>query len=194
MEAVKQNKQKQFEVWVNDFSDDLFSWALYKTSSRETAEDLVQETFLAAFHKMENFKGDSKPKTWLFSILKNKIVDYYRSNAKTNNQTHSLSESSGREITDDLFNENENWTNTEINNLWNNDEQELLDNPEFNKILLHCLDDLPSKWRNAFTSKYLTDKKAEEICQDLDISVTNYWQIVHRSKLLMKKCLEVKWL
>lgn len=194
MEAIKKNKQKVFEVWVKDFSDELFSWALYKTSSKEAAEDLVQETFLAAYNKIENFKGNSQPKTWLFSILKNKVIDFYRLNSKTTKLTHSLTEDSGKEITDSIFNENENWNSNEINSLWNNDEEELLDNPEFNHILQECMNDLPSKWLNAFTSKYLTDKKAEEICQELEITVSNYWQIVHRSKLLMKKCLELKWI
>lgn len=194
MEVLKQNRQKEFEIWVTNFSDELFSWALYKTSSKEVAEDLVQETFLAAYHKIESFKGDSQPKTWLFSILKNKVIDHYRLDAKTTKQNRSLSENSGNEITEGLFNENENWASNEINAIWNNDEEELLDNPEFNHVLQECMDDLPNKWRNAFTSKYLTDKKAEEICQDLDITVSNYWQIVHRSKLLMKKCLELKWI
>jgi RNA polymerase sigma-70 factor (ECF subfamily) len=36
-------------------------------------------------------------------------------------------------------------------------------------------------------------KKTEAICQELEITASNYWQIVHRSKLLLKKCLELKW-
>ena len=56
------------------------------------------------------------------------------------------------------------------------------------------MEDLPQKWKFAVTSKYLTDKKADEICQELEITVSNYWQIVHRAKLLLKKCLEMKWL
>jgi RNA polymerase sigma-70 factor (ECF subfamily) len=47
---------------------------IFKTSSKEIAEDLVQDTFLAAFHKIDSFEGKSQPKTWLFSILNNKVL------------------------------------------------------------------------------------------------------------------------
>jgi len=35
--------------WVVEYEDDLYSWAFYKTSSREIAQDLIKETFLLAF-------------------------------------------------------------------------------------------------------------------------------------------------
>lgn len=192
MEVIKENSKKVFENWVNQFSDELFSWALYKTSSKETAEDLVQETFLAAFHKIDTFQGKSQPKTWLFSILNNKVIDHYRLSAKTTKQTFSISESSGYELSDGLFNETENWKDNDINPIWDQ-EEELLDNPEFNNVMQGCMEDLPQKWKFAVTSKYLTEKNADEICQELEITVSNYWQIVHRAKLLLKKCLEMKW-
>jgi RNA polymerase sigma-70 factor (ECF subfamily) len=53
--------------------------SIFKTSSKEIAEDL-QDTFLAAFHKIDSFEGKSQPKTWLFSILK--VIDYYRLSAR----------------------------------------------------------------------------------------------------------------
>jgi len=191
-DSMKEKSNKTLENWVNDYSDDLFSWAHHKTSSKEIAEDLVQDTFLAAYKKVESFKGKSKPKTWLFSILNNKIIDHYRKTARTTKKTVNLSEDKGQEISDGFFDESENWKSKSINPIWNQDE-ELLDNPEFNKILKYCIDDLPDKWQYAITSKYIALKKADEICQDLDITVTNYWQIVHRAKLALKKCLELKW-
>ena len=192
MEVIKEDSKKVFENWVNQFSDELFSWALYKTSSKETAEDLVQETFLAAFHKIDTFQGKSQPKTWLFSILNNKVIDYYRLSARTTKQNFSISENSGYELSDGLFNETENWKDNDINPIWDQ-EEELLDNPEFNNVMQGCMEDLPQKWKFAVTSKYLTDKNADEICQELEITTSNYWQIVHRAKLLLKKCLEMKW-
>ena len=193
METIQKKDTKVIiEKWVNTYSDTLFSWAFYKTSSKETAEDLVQDTFLAAYNKFDSFKGNSQPKTWLFSILNNKVIDYYRLSAKTTKKTVSLAEDKGYEISEGFFDETENWKSTTINPIWNQDE-ELLDNPEFNDVLKHCMDDLPEKWNFAITSKYLTDKKANEICQDLNITVSNYWQIVHRAKLVLKKCLEMKW-
>lgn len=188
----KENAKIILEKWVNQFSDDLYSWALYKTSSKETAEDLVQETFLAAFNKIATFQGKSQPKTWLFSILNNKVIDYYRLSARTTKQNFSITENSGLELSDGIFSDSGCWENMKVNTLWDQDEQ-LLDNPDFNNILQHCMEELPTKWKLAITSKYLSEKKPADICQELEITLSNYWQIVHRAKLLMKKCLEVKW-
>ncbi|WP_339919879.1 sigma-70 family RNA polymerase sigma factor [uncultured Flavobacterium sp.] len=192
MGLIKENSKSVLEQWVNQFSDELYSWAFFKTSSKEVAEDLVQDTFLAAFHKIDSFQGKSQPKTWLFSILNNKVIDYYRLSARTTKKNFSLTENSGYELSDGLFNNYGCWKNNDINAVWDQ-EQELLDNPDFNTVMEECMDDLPQKWKLAVTSKYLSEKKTEAICQELEITASNYWQIVHRSKLLLKKCLELKW-
>ena len=73
----------KIEDWFHKYSDDLYGWAYHKTSSKEVAEDLVQETFLSAVKGSKNFQNRSNPKTWLFAILNNKIIDYYRKKAKS---------------------------------------------------------------------------------------------------------------
>ena len=55
-------KNTELQSWVNQYTNDLYKWAFYKTSSALTAEDLVQDTFLVAAEKMSNFKRDSSPK------------------------------------------------------------------------------------------------------------------------------------
>ena len=192
MAEITVNTKVQFENWVNDFSDELYSWAFYKTTSKETAEDLVQETFLAAYHKIDSFEGKSQPKTWLFSILNNKVIDYYRKSAKTTKQTFSLTENSGYELSDAVFTETGCWENYNVNPIWDQ-EVHLLDNSEFNIVMQECMQELPKKWKTALTSKYLSEKNTEAICQELEITTSNYWQIVHRAKLLVKKCLEINW-
>lgn len=66
MKLTKENTKTLFESWVNQFSDELYSWAFHKTSSKETAEDLVQDAFLSAYHKIDSFKGKSQPKNIAF--------------------------------------------------------------------------------------------------------------------------------
>jgi RNA polymerase sigma-70 factor (ECF subfamily) len=56
--------------WVEAYTSELYSWSYHKVSDTELAKDLVQDTFLAAAEKISDFKGESSPKTWLFSILK----------------------------------------------------------------------------------------------------------------------------
>lgn len=72
------NKTIDLNELVEQYTDDLYSWAFHKVSDTEIAKDLVQDTFLTAAEKIGTFKGNSSPKTWLFAILKNKIIDHYR--------------------------------------------------------------------------------------------------------------------
>jgi len=178
--------------WVGEYGDDLYSWAFYKTSSRETAQDLIQETFLSAFKSYKTFKHESQPKTWLFKILNNKIIDYYRKSANTLKGVELKDEEAHERMVNKLFDQNDNWEPTGFEQNWE-DDQHLLDNPEFNEIMDRCLNDLPSAWRFAVTGKYHLDKEPKDICQELNITASNYWQIIHRSKLLLKKCIEIKW-
>jgi len=66
------------ERWVDDHGGCLYRYVLVRVREPEGAEDLVQETFLAAVRGYEKFGGRSSERSWLVGILKNKIVDYYR--------------------------------------------------------------------------------------------------------------------
>jgi RNA polymerase sigma-70 factor (ECF subfamily) len=66
------------EVWVDRHGDYLYRFALARIKDPSVAEDLVQETFLAALGARKNFESRSAVRTWLTAILKHKIVDYFR--------------------------------------------------------------------------------------------------------------------
>ena len=64
--------------WIALYSDYLYNYTVSRVSDRDMAQDLVSETFLAGLKSMKNFKGEASERTWLISILKRKIIDYYR--------------------------------------------------------------------------------------------------------------------
>ena len=174
------------KTWVEQYSDNLFSWALHKTSSKETAEDIVQETFLAAVKSFDKFEGKSTPKTWLFSILNNKINDYYRDRIRK----PSISDNGFFET---FFDNVDHWYEKETPQSWNEETGHLLDNADFQKILKDCMKKLPENGLSAIQLKYQDEKKSELICQELNITITNYWQLLHRAKLQLRKCLDFNW-
>ena len=191
MENQRSNALKNdIENWVNIYGDDLYSWAFHKINSRQLAEDLVQETFLAAYKSYDSFKGQSNAKTWLFKILNNKIIDYYRKSARQH--LDNADDQKNLESIADMFDQNDNWKSNGLEGRWM-DDQHLLDDPEFIEVMDVCMNDLPTSWRIAVLQKYHFDKDAQSICQELNVSPSNYWQIIHRAKLLLKKCLEKKW-
>ena len=174
--------------WVQDFGDTLYSWAYFKTSDEAVAQDLVQETFFSAYQNLGNFRNGSSPKTWLFSIIKNKVVDHYRKAPKN----ISLSDDTRYEA-DIWFGEDDNWKKEYRPEPWEAGDSNLLDNPMFNNMLSTCMDKLPSTWMACVQMKYLGEKETDDICQQLDITSSNLWQILHRAKLQLRHCLEKNW-
>jgi RNA polymerase sigma-70 factor (ECF subfamily) len=178
----------ELTLWVETYGDELFSWAHYKTSNSALAEDLVQDTFLAAFNKFDTFKKESNPKTWLFTILNNKIIDHYRSAAYKKMVTESKI---AQDNDHNLFQDSGMWNASSVSD-WDS-EPHLLDNPEFLAIMKSCLDHLPERWKAVTIAKYYEHKKGAEICKEMKITPSNLWQIVHRAKLQLKKCLDANW-
>jgi RNA polymerase sigma-70 factor (ECF subfamily) len=182
---MTQSKTIDLAHLVETCTEEMVSWALYKVADKELARDLVQDTFLAAAEKVGSFKGDSSPKTWLFSILNHKITDVYRKKPKQPVRMD------GR-LLSAFFDGEGNWQQNRIPKDWHEGEH-LLDDSEFQQILQQCLDALPEKWNICVKMKYLAERNGEEICQELGITATNFWQIVHRAKLQLRDCIELNW-
>lgn len=189
------DKNTQIREWVKSYTDELFNWAFYKTSSRETAEDMVQETFMAAMQGWEKFNHDSTPKTWLYAILNNKIRDFFRKKARNNVTTESSLFPNGNEgsFLDIFFDENGTWKKEMRPQQWNPEEEHLLDNTAFRNALHSCLKKLPDQWYNVINLKYLEERKGRDICKEIEISSSNLWQILYRARLQLRACLEKNW-
>ena len=184
MKTAENTFKKQLTNWVTLYSDELFSWAFTKVNNESVAKDLIQDTFLSAYKNIDKFEEKSSPKTWLISILKNKVAMYFRSQFK--NKTISLSKFDYL-----MFDDKEKWINKNSPN-WDQS-TDLLDNSSFNVVLTKCLKALPDLWQIVVQLKYIDGKNGSDICNDLDISDSNYWQIVHRSKLKLRHCLNTNW-
>ncbi|TKB95897.1 sigma-70 family RNA polymerase sigma factor [Pedobacter cryophilus] len=176
------------ELWVKNYADSLFSFALKRVNNEEVAQDLVQETFLGALKSRNNFDGKSSEKTWLIAILKFKIIDHYR--LKSKKQTSSLHQSDGEEIENHYFEPKDGHfiPQPSLIQSFANSDDELLKR-EFYKTLENCLKKLPSKLAIVFKLKMLLEEDADVICETLNITNTNYWVILHRAKLQLRDCM-----
>ena len=70
-------KEKVSE-WVNRYTDDMYRYAFSQVSNQEMAEDIVQNVFVAAIESLDKLGNVDNPKSWLFSVLRNKISDHHR--------------------------------------------------------------------------------------------------------------------
>jgi len=174
--------------WVNDYSDMLYRYALPRVNDREVAKDLVQDTFLAAWRNFNNFKGEISEKNWLFTILKNKIIDHYRK--ASTRLTEALPEAGN----DAFFDQEEHWTGPAGPQDWGIDYSQPVEKKEFYDILNKCRKKLKDIQAAVFSMKYLDDLDSEEICKELNITPSNFWVLMHRAKLQLRACLEKNWI
>lgn len=180
------------KCWVDLYTDKMYSWALHKTGSKEIAEDLVQDTFLVAFQSISKYEGKSKPETWLFAILNNKVADHFRKAYR--NPIITETDNGNSDAFSDIFFDTEgSWKKEQRPVAWEDADTHLLDDAGFINVLQNCMGKLPASWMAAMQLKYLEEKKGELICQELGIAPTNFWQVLHRAKLQLRKCLESHW-
>ncbi len=67
------------DIW-NLHSDDIKYFIFSKVKDNVVADDLLQETFIKVHTKLNTLKDDNKIKSWLFSIARYTVLDYFRSN------------------------------------------------------------------------------------------------------------------
>lgn len=175
-------RQEEINTWVELYSKPLLDRALSLVSNKEDAMDLVQEVFISASAALSSFEGKSSPLTWLNGILKNKIADFYRSRYRTP-QIFSMSE---------FFDQAGSWVDGSVTHLWPMDSDEV-DESELIEILQSCISHLPAQWQITVKLYYMEEKKTNDVCQELEISSSNLWKILQRSRLQLRKCIELNW-
>ncbi len=163
--------------------------AVLQLRDNDLAEDVVQETLLAALQGAPGFSGRSSLKTWLTGILKHKIVDAIR--RKTREPAFaSLEEECQLDDFDALFDSTGHWENPPAD--WGNPESDL-SRQQFFDILQFCLDKLPPNTGRVFMMREVMELTSEEICKELTISSTNLWVILYRARVALRQCLEQNW-
>jgi RNA polymerase sigma-70 factor (ECF subfamily) len=175
--------------WVDAHGDPLFAYAMRHVGDPELAEDLVQETLVAALAARESFSGRSSERTWLTAILKHKIVDHIR---RVCRERANESDRTAPEPTGDLFDSRGIWK--KIPDPWPmGDPAHVLEQREFRQVFENCLAKMPDTLAAAFRLRAMDEFQADEVCQVLDITPTNLWARLHRARLLLRGCLERNW-
>jgi len=182
------------EDWVDQYGDFLYRFALSRVKNPSIAEDLVQETFLAALGARKNFQGRSSARTWLIAILKHKIVDHIRKRIReqTSDKVESMSDAAVNDPIDAGFTDAGDWHIRPSK--WTINPMKLYEQKEFMDVLYRCLGELPERQAEAFMMREIDGFSTDEICKVLNISATNSWVMLYRARMWLRRCLENKWL
>ena len=169
--------------WLEKHGDYLFNFAIGQVRDEHVAEDLVQETFLAALKARDSFQGQSSDRTWLVGILRHKICDHLR--RVTRHRAVYVQPDAER------TNDNEAWDEA---TLWLHESAADCTHParrmelgEFREALEMALGQLPPRVAEVFKLYEMEEQSNPEICKKLNISESNLWVMLHRARKQLRE-------
>ncbi len=177
------------ETWLTEHGDALYRYALRHTGDPARAEDLVQDTLIAALQARSGFAGKSRERTWLTGILKHKVIDHLRIR--------------DREIATDLASEphlHDDGEHFDARGFWQVEVRSwsnpagALQEEAFFDALEHCVEALPERTGEAFRMREVHGMDTDAICAALDIgTANNLFVILSRARMSLRDCLARTW-
>lgn len=179
--------------FLKEIRRDMLRFANLQLRDEHLAEDVVQEAMVAALDGEKQFAGRSAVKTWIFAILRNKIVDAIRQKARSVNFSALLPEEAEMdEAFETLFKPNAHWLPEERPADWG-DPEAALHQEQFWAVFEACLKHLPESTARVFMMREFLEFDTAEVCRELKISTSNCHVILHRARNGLRRCLEGNW-
>ncbi len=187
-QAVNDGKNIVSDIWVEQYADILYRFALVRIQNPTIAEDLVQETFVAALKSQSSFRDESSQQTWLIGILKHKIIDYFRSRKRT---------ISLEETDFSCLNTDEELSRPPLQKIsckeWDISPEKIVEDTAFSETLQKCLGHLSEKTKQLFLMREVDEVDSEELCKIFNVTPTNLWVMLYRIRNQLRKCLQKNW-
>lgn len=173
--------------WLDRHGDALYRYAYVRTRNASLAEDLVQDTLLAALAAARSYSGAASERTWLIAILKNKLIDHQR---RAGRETPLPDTVEDDDLSALVFDARGHWTLRPQE--WGRP-HEALEQQQFWQVLEECVRALPARLAEAFLLREVDGLLADEVCKVLALTPSNLWVSLHRARLRLRLCLETRW-
>jgi RNA polymerase sigma-70 factor (ECF subfamily) len=179
--------------FLTEVRRDMLRFARLQLRDDALAEDVVQEAIAGGLAGGREFAGRSALKTWVFAILRNKIVDAIRERGRSINVSAlSAEEEEMDETLDGLFRPDAHWQAEAQPMAWG-DPEAALDQEQFWAVFEACLKHLPANTARVFMMREFLEFDTDEVCAELSISISNCHVILHRARNGLRRCLEQNW-
>ncbi len=178
--------EHEFAAELAPLRRDMLRFARLQLRDDAAAEDAVQEAMIAAVEKRASFGGRASLKTWVFVILRNKIIDILRA------RSSGIQFAELDPATDAHFDADDHWTEDAWPAAWGNPEQSL-EAQQFWAVFEACLYRLQEAAARAFMLREVMGLETAEICSTLDISSNHCGVLLHRARIALRACLEHSW-
>ncbi len=175
--------------WVERHADYLFRYAVGRVGRREVAEELVQDTLLAAWRGRAKYGGRASERSWLTAILKRKVIDWLRATVRDRERDDPPT---ADKTTDRLFTSGGRWRSGPSG--WASDTPDAgAEREEFWAVVAGCTQKLPSRLRDVFVLWHLDERPSADVCRASGVKANNLWVMLHRARLRMWRCLSLGW-
>ncbi len=186
--------QSKHSLWfdaagLTDLRRQMLLFSTSRISDVGLAEDAVQEALMGALKSAQSFSGRSAFRTWVFAILRNKIVDAQRHKQRMLNASSLHNADDGDADQPDVFDLRGCWQAQEQPGRWG-DPEGALHQRQFWSALEACLSKLPAKQARVFMMKEFLELDSDEICATVGITTSNLNVMLHRARLRLRGCLE----
>lgn len=187
-----QSSSQLTEALLAEHRPVLFRYALLQMRDNHLADDAVQEALLSAWQSASAFEGKAGLRTWLIGILKHKIADHWRRSGRevVASEIGFTDIDEGDSDEAEFFMSDGRWNGGP--SAWN-DPEAALRRQEFWRIYETCQNNLPPKMARVFMLRELVGLEADEVCREAGLSEANYWVTMHRARLRLRECLEIRW-
>lgn len=182
----------QDNAYLTDLRQQMLKFAQLQLRDTAAAEDAVQEALLGAMKNADKFAGRAAFKSWVFAILKHKIIDGIRGKKRTAAIADYQADPEDQEDATFLFDSSDHWNAEHAPSQWRNPEQQM-QNGQFWLVFEACLNKLPAAQARCFMMREFIGLDSGEICNEMALSTTNLHVLLHRSRLSLQKCLDTNW-
>lgn len=171
------------EPWLREHSAYLLGRARLRLPSWHAAEDVVQETLVAAWRERANCRGPVRP--WLNGILRRKIADHFRALFRERSALNAENEAFPA-----LFEETDGHWKPAFKPSAVPSQKDSRDALEARESLHGCLSGLPPSMGRMFVLREVEGYDTEEICAMTGVSRNLLWVSLHRARIALRSCLE----
>lgn len=165
----RDDKQRErYEQWVDQWSTDLFRFAVRLCGRRDLADDLVQETFFHAWRSMDKLREESAARAWLFQILRHRWSHAVRTDTRRPRTTAPLDAVGQTAETDD---------------------ESPLEQLSRQEQVQNALAELDERYRMPLLLVFVEGKTCREAAAELGVPLGTVLSRIHRARKAMRTAL-----
>ncbi len=192
MNAQPETNLFQDSAYISDLREQMLIFATLQLRDKTQAEDAVQDALISAYKNSKAFAGKCAFKTWVFAILKNKIIDLIRGKSRFVAIADLQENSEDQEDYSFMFDASGHWQAEHSPSAWNNPEGSLKQQ-QFWLIFETCLNKLPGPQAQTFMMREFIGLESAEICKELTLTTSNLHVLLYRARMSLQKCLDTNW-